>query len=432
MKPIPIVLSPTRSRALNMFLGLVLSLVSVLLFLALATYHPSDSSLNTASGADAPHARFTTGSASSAPTSAISCFRPSASPPFSFRSGSAALAGLDAFALRRLGPPALDGHALTILFVPAVLGLLPWHWHWLHAVPVEGVMGRFVAGALVVYLNIQGAWLVATALPPSASISLPTSTSGRSRQRLKIAGSASLPGMIAGGTGAKSVPSASAISKSAMRRADPARSRTAPLLRCHRRPHRTAARRTMPPPRMSRLAALFGMQKARARARSGRRNSRLPAPPPNQRTNQFPRDASSIWERTVADSATPVATRAGPPQTRRAKPSPAAPAPVAATRPAPPPQQSFEMRPAPAPAHPHPLPHQLSLTAPSSIAIHERADADERTVTVAPKNVSGFKLPPSTLLNSGSGPQIVREDELREEARVLVEKCAEFDVTRRR
>jgi len=56
MKPIPIILSPTRNRALNMFLGLVLSLVSVLLLLALASYHPSDSSLNTASGADPAHA----------------------------------------------------------------------------------------------------------------------------------------------------------------------------------------------------------------------------------------------------------------------------------------------------------------------------------------------------------------------------------------
>ena len=62
------------------------------------------------------------------------------------------------------------------------------------------------------------------------------------------------------------------------------------------------------------------------------------------------------------------------------------------------------------------------------IAIHGRADADVRTVTVAPKNVSGFKLPPSTLLNAGEGPQTVREDELREEAKVLVEKCGEFDV----
>jgi S-DNA-T family DNA segregation ATPase FtsK/SpoIIIE len=62
------------------------------------------------------------------------------------------------------------------------------------------------------------------------------------------------------------------------------------------------------------------------------------------------------------------------------------------------------------------------------IAIHLRADAGMHTATVAPKHVSGFKLPPSTLLNEGDGPQAVREDELREEARVLVEKCAEFDV----
>ena len=50
-------------------------------------------------------------------------------------------------------------------------------------------------------------------------------------------------------------------------------------------------------------------------------------------------------------------------------------------------------------------------------------------MTVPPKHVSGFKLPASTLLNAGMGPQAVREDELREEAKVLVEKCAEFDVT---
>ncbi len=48
MKPIRIVLSPTRSRPVNMFLGMVLLLVSLLLFLALATYHATDPSLNTA------------------------------------------------------------------------------------------------------------------------------------------------------------------------------------------------------------------------------------------------------------------------------------------------------------------------------------------------------------------------------------------------
>ncbi len=60
---------------------------------------------------------------------------------------------------------ALDGHARSrSSFLPTVFGLLPWHWHWLHAVPVEGVIGRLIAGVLVVYLNIQGAWLVAGVL----------------------------------------------------------------------------------------------------------------------------------------------------------------------------------------------------------------------------------------------------------------------------
>jgi S-DNA-T family DNA segregation ATPase FtsK/SpoIIIE len=91
-----------------------------------------------------------------------------------------------------------------------------------------------------------------------------------------------------------------------------------------------------------------------------------------------------------------------------------------------------------APAHSQPAPLRVEpITVPAAasaahlpgeIAIHGRADAEIRSATVAPKNVSGFKLPPSTLLNQGEGPQKVREDELREEAKVLVEKCGEFDV----
>jgi len=88
--------------------------------------------------------------------------------------------------------------------------------------------------------------------------------------------------------------------------------------------------------------------------------------------------------------------------------------PVAETRPV-----------APTPVRPDPTPTQVYG---NGISIHERADADVRTTTVAPRNVSGFKLPPSTLLNTGGGPQAIREDELREEAKVLVEKCGEFDV----
>jgi len=78
-----------------------------------------------------------------------------------------------------------------------------------------------------------------------------------------------------------------------------------------------------------------------------------------------------------------------------------------------------------------PMPQRPRAIAPpveETVEIHERADADLRTTTVAPKNVSGFKLPPSTLLTQGEEPLAIREDMLREEARKLVEKCGEFKV----
>jgi S-DNA-T family DNA segregation ATPase FtsK/SpoIIIE len=51
-----------------------------------------------------------------------------------------------------------------------------------------------------------------------------------------------------------------------------------------------------------------------------------------------------------------------------------------------------------------------------------------RTVTVTSKAVTGFRLPPSTLLHRSDDPSPVREDVLRASAQILVEKCAEFDV----
>jgi DNA segregation ATPase FtsK/SpoIIIE, S-DNA-T family len=77
-----------------------------------------------------------------------------------------------------------------------------------------------------------------------------------------------------------------------------------------------------------------------------------------------------------------------------------------------------------APAASRPAPREEAHT----ILVGERADADTRQVTVTPKALSGFKLPPSTLLHRSEDTQAVREDELREEAQVLVEKCGEFDV----
>jgi S-DNA-T family DNA segregation ATPase FtsK/SpoIIIE len=61
-----------------------------------------------------------------------------------------------------------------------------------------------------------------------------------------------------------------------------------------------------------------------------------------------------------------------------------------------------------------------------------RADAGHRPVTMTAKSVTGFasayKLPPTTLLHRSEEAHEVRQEALRLEAQVLIEKCAEFDV----
>ena len=67
-------------------------------------------------------------------------------------------------------------------------------------------------------------------------------------------------------------------------------------------------------------------------------------------------------------------------------------------------------------------------TPPNSIAFGRRADADIKQVTITPKSIRGYKLPPSSLLYRSDEVPVVREEALRAEARTLVQKCAEFGV----
>jgi S-DNA-T family DNA segregation ATPase FtsK/SpoIIIE len=416
MKPIRIVLSPTRSRPLNVFLGLVLLLVSLLLFLALATYHASDPSLNTATDVTAPHNWIGL---------------------FGAYIGDLLLQtlGLTAFLLplwmggvgwtwmqsRPGGSPLVRwvGTIVSVTFLPAVFGLLPWHWRWMHAVPIEGVVGRLMAGLLVVYLNIQGAWVVAAAL--------------------------SAAGLYF----------ASAISYATIRESIAERWLVFTAWREERRNHReeqaeTDAERDLesarkpqpvpfpqfatetgpeieeePPARgLGRLFAFFKRKRAKEidpldEIPAFQRNDfapRLDELAAEANASQ-PRRRVSIWERSEAEVATaaPVATAVAA----------AVPAQRAMQAPAMSGQPTRVVDPWQA-VKPEPV--SVAQDHSGEIAIHGRADAEIRSATVAPKNVSGFKLPASTLLNPGDGPQTVREDELREEAKVLVEKCAEFDV----
>ncbi|WP_419803832.1 DNA translocase FtsK 4TM domain-containing protein [Terriglobus sp.] len=62
------------------------------------------------------------------------------------------------------------------------------------------------------------------------------------------------------------------------------------------------------------------------------------------------------------------------------------------------------------------------------ISFGKRADENLQPVTMTAKSVRGYKLPPSSLLYRNEEHASIREDALRDEARVLVEKCGEFGV----
>ncbi len=58
----------------------------------------------------------------------------------------------------------------------------------------------------------------------------------------------------------------------------------------------------------------------------------------------------------------------------------------------------------------------------------KRADSDLKAVAITARSVRGYKLPSSSLLYKSDEATIVREQALREEAKTLVQKCAEFGV----
>ena len=447
MKPIRIVLTPTRSRPVNLFLGLLVLLVSLLLFLALATYHATDPSLNTSADPTLPLIIHNwVGVLGSYLSDLLLQSLGLAAFLIPIWLGTIGWTWMQS---RPSGSALLrwTGTLLSLAFVPAVFGLMPWHWRWMHVVPVEGVVGRLMSGLLVSYLNIQGSWVVAFAMAAvglyfASAISfwaLKESFENRWLQcrslyeRWKNWREERAERKAEERFAEEGLPSAESLAAQGLHFA-PAGADLAseepelpPLMREPKEPGFLA--------RM--VTRLFHRRKA-----GEEQNELLDEVPAFRRAPIEPIEPApvaeapipitqrrSIWEREKEEAASVAPASAAhvpvpapqnvvpmPPQ-RFADTSVIASAP-AASQPSPVRVDPIEAVPAAAPA----------ARRPEEIAIHGRADAEIRTATVAPKSVSGFKLPPSTLLNMGEGPQKVREDELREEAKVLVEKCAEFDV----
>jgi len=389
MKPARLVLTPTRSRRLNELIGLLVLASAVLLFLSLVSWHPTDPSLNTVS---------------SGPV------RNWIGPAGSYLSdGMLQIEGIAAFILplllaglgwtwmlsRPAGSPVFKtiGIVLIFLFAPALFALFPGHPTFLYGLPVAGLTGRLVTDLLIRFLNYPGACIVTVTLVAAAIYLSTTFSFNTAREWLGI--------------------------KLSFFLAWRDRWRNWRQARARKRELKAALRADKLHEKELNKARKTAEKAARAeKAAKSEKPVATPVILAEEGTGNLPHRQYGFAETLSPASATPVAKTASAwdnmPRTVARDPQPATPAPRLAPPVAAP--EKSEAR------------STMARTA-SAPSIGERADTELRTVTLAPKNVSGFRLPPSTLLHRSDDPSPVQEDELRARAQVLVEKCAEFDVT---
>jgi S-DNA-T family DNA segregation ATPase FtsK/SpoIIIE len=378
MKPARLVLTPTRSRRLNELIGLLVLASAVLLFLSLASYHPTDPSLNTVGGGPVHNWIGPAGSYLSDVMLQIE--------------------GISAFVLPvllgalgwtwMLSRPAgsvgfkAAGIVLILLFAPALFALIPGHPTFLYGLPVAGLTGRLVTDLLIRFLNYPGACIVTITLVAAAIYLSTTFSFNTAREWIGI----KLAFFMAW------------------------RDRFANWRRSRAQKRELKAALKADKQREKEI------ENARKAAEKAGKAEKTPAPVVVvDDRGDLPHRQTGFTE-TLSPTATPAARTASawdnlPRTMAKEPPPPAQPEPAAAV------------------AAVRAQPAAKKEAAPPAPSIGERADTELRTVTVAPKNVSGYRLPPSTLLHRSDDPSPVKEDELRASAQVLVEKCAEFDVT---
>ncbi len=410
-----------------------------LLLLALSSYTPTDPSFNTVG-------HYMTGRPAHNWTGMVGAY---------IADGILQLIGIAAFFLplvlgrlgicwmrsRPAGSPMAKaiGLGMWVAFGPAAIALLPGALLWRHSLPIEGTTGRLLADLLIQYLNLPGAAIVLTLMVAVSLYLATTFTFNTAREWATIRF-----GFVqrlwdwwmrrkARRAGAQAAIEEMYGSK---REQADARARRARELA------EEAERKRLEPESTTLLSGLFGWLSRK------RRVAPISLAPEEFESAGHPSSIFQAMPRTLVD-APPVtafstaAAAAAPFAEVLAKA--AAPAhalddesnfrnedfrfdpdsdgrrnePVRAAR-------KIEEQPKAAfatPAAMTPLP-----TLPGAISFGKRADADIKPVTIVPKSVRGYKLPPSSLLYRSEEHAVVREDALREEARILVQKSAEFGV----
>jgi DNA segregation ATPase FtsK/SpoIIIE, S-DNA-T family len=154
------IFSPTANRRLNELIGFLMCVAALLLFLALFSYSPLDPSWNSASVLTGSHAaRNWIGVVGAYMADAFLQFFGIAAfllPVFP------ALLGARWFRSSRIQSPMAKslGSVWLVMFVPALLALLPGQVRWMRVIPIEGLVGRVVGDVLIHYLNLIGAYIV--------------------------------------------------------------------------------------------------------------------------------------------------------------------------------------------------------------------------------------------------------------------------------
>jgi S-DNA-T family DNA segregation ATPase FtsK/SpoIIIE len=453
MKTLRLVSSPTRNRRLNEILGLTVLVGAALLLLALASYTPSDPSFDTVGGLGAT----TAGIARPAHNWAglVGSY---------FADAMLQILGVAAFFLpmllvrlgvcwmrsRPAGSPAAKtiGLLLWLVFAPAAVALLPGNLLWRNSLPIAGLSGRMVADGMVHLLNLPGA-SISIALMVGLSLYLTTTfTFNAAREwtseRFSFIGAIRVRWAARRGR--------SAVMAKQDGTAEEFGSKRAKLEEAARkereRQERQAAKEAEGGNTL--LGSLFGWLSRRKRQPEVAEFEEPAAPA----------GAGSMWEAmprmnvdAPAVTALGVASAAAAPYAQ-ALAAAAAPLPLQPDE-MPEPERprlrfteqedepfSFLSKSAPAPLSTSAgvaqagrmpeVPVPQAVVAPTrpqaGISFGKRADADAKAVAITAKSVRGYKLPSSSLLYRSEEQAVVREEALREEARVLVEKCGEFGV----
>ncbi|HUN89957.1 MAG TPA: DNA translocase FtsK [Terriglobales bacterium] len=346
MKFVSGIFTPTKNRRLNELIGFLFFVCALLFFLSLISYSPLDPSLNTASARPAwkPTHNWIGVVGSYFADCALQMFGIAVFmlPVFLFVLGTRwwRSRNVDSWIAKALGSLAL------FVFFSGLIGLFSTHWRWMHAVPVEGLLGRIVADVLIQLLNVTGAYIVSLAAIAVALYLCTAFSFGQLKTWLA-----------------------------------------------------------------TRFAFVFALreryrdwQAERAKVRAAKELEKRRAAKPTIATKLIP--AKPAAERPIA----------GPPPV-------AAPAPMPSVAPLPKSGIERELEnhdQAPlAPAH---------YDEPAEPTVTNRADTGQKAKTTMPRIAGGYKLPSTALLHRPDGQFAIDEEELKELAKTLVEKCAEFDV----